>query len=186
MICPVCGCDDCRVVDTRASGDGIRRRRACQACGHRFTTFERVELRLPLVVKGDGRREPFLRDKVLLGLRLACRKRPVSAEALEEAAARVEQAVMTAGVEVSSVDIGRRVLDELKGLDKVAYLRFASVYLDVQSPSEFSALLEPWVERADGVPATPPAESDAAPAPVQDDPKGRAEPPPDAGAQGAG
>ena len=149
MICPVCGCDDCRVVDTRASGDGIRRRRACQACGHRFTTFERVELRLPLVVKGDGRREPFLRDKVLLGLRLACRKRPVPAEALEQAAARVEQTVLTAGAEVPSDAIGHQVLEELKGLDKVAYLRFASVYLDVQTPSEFQALLEPWLRPDD-------------------------------------
>jgi len=145
VICPVCQHDDCRVVDTRASGDGIRRRRACQACGHRFTTFERIELRLPLVVKADGKREPFSRDKVLAGLRLACRKRPVSAEALEEAAARVEQGVMTAGAEISSADIGHRLLDVLKSLDKVAYLRFASVYLDVQTPSEFQELLQPWL-----------------------------------------
>jgi len=145
VICPVCSGDDCRVVDTRASGDGIRRRRACQGCGHRFTTFERIELRLPLVVKTDGKREPFVRDKVMMGLRLACRKRPVSAEVLEEAAARVEQAVMTAGAEVSSASIGHRVMDELKGLDMVAYLRFASVYLDVQSPGEFQGLLQPWL-----------------------------------------
>ena len=149
MICTACGCDDCRVVDTRTSGDGIRRRRVCQACGHRFTTFERIELRLPLVVKSDGRREPWVRDKVLLGLRLACRKRPVSGDALEDAAARIEQSVMTAGAEISSVDIGRRVLEELKGLDHVAWLRFASVYLDVQTPSEFRALLEPWLMPAE-------------------------------------
>lgn len=148
MVCPVCGGDDCRVVDTRASGDGIRRRRVCQACEHRFTTFERIELRLPLVVKSDGKREPFLRDKVLMGLSLACRKRPVAAEAIEQAAVRVEQAVMTAGAEISSEDIGRRVLDELKTLDKVAFVRFASVYLDVQSPIEFLDLIAPLVEPA--------------------------------------
>lgn len=160
MTCPICGSDDCKVVDTRASGDGIRRRRACQACGHRFTTFERIELRLPLVVKTDGKREPFVRDKVLLGLRLACRKRPVPADALEEAATRVEQSVMTAGVEVSSADIGRRVMDELRGLDKVAYLRFASVYLDVQTPSEFLGLLEPWLGPQPGASAaTPPGDA---------------------------
>lgn len=145
MNCPVCQHPDSKVVDTRSSGDGIRRRRACQACGHRFTTFERIELRLPLVVKTDGKREPFSRDKVLAGLRLACRKRPVSAEALEQAASHVEQSVMTAGAEVSSADIGRRVMEALKDLDKVAYLRFASVYLDVQTPSEFQALMEPWL-----------------------------------------
>lgn len=150
MVCPVCGGDDCRVVDTRASGDGIRRRRICQACEHRFTTFERIELRLPLVVKSDGKREPFLRDKVLMGLTLACRKRPVSAEAIEQAAARVEQAVMTAGAEIGSADIGHRVLDELKSLDKVAFVRFASVYLDVQSPAEFLDLIAPLVEHPAG------------------------------------
>lgn len=145
MNCPVCGSADCKVVDTRASGDGIRRRRACQDCGHRFTTFERIELRLPLVVKSDGRREPFSRDKVLAGLRLACRKRPVSAEDLEAAASRVEQQVLTAGAEIQAVDVGTHVMTELKGLDKVAYLRFASVYLDVQTPSEFQTLLAPWL-----------------------------------------
>ncbi len=146
MLCPVCGADDSRVVDTRASGEGIRRRRVCPRCEHRFTTFERIELRLPLVVKSDGKREPFQREKVLQGLSLACRKRPVGAEALEEAASRVEQAVMTAGAEIPSADIGRLVLDELKGLDKVAFVRFASVYLDVQSPAGFLDLLAPLVE----------------------------------------
>ena len=145
MNCPVCGHEDTKVVDSRAAGDGIRRRRACQACGYRFSTVERVEMRLPLVVKNDGRREPFSRDKVLAGLRLACRKRPVPAEALDQAATRVEQSVMTAGAEVQSEDIGHQVMEELKGLDKVAYLRFASVYLDVQTPSDFQALLEPWL-----------------------------------------
>ncbi|MCB9778872.1 MAG: transcriptional repressor NrdR [Alphaproteobacteria bacterium] len=149
MNCPICGSADCRVVDTRASGDGIRRRRACMDCGHRFTTFERIELRLPLVVKSDGRREPFSRDKVLAGLRLACRKRPVSAEDLEAAASRVEQQVLTAGAEIQAADVGTHVMTELKGLDKVAYLRFASVYLDVQTPSEFQTLLAPWLRPED-------------------------------------
>jgi len=159
--CPVCGSDDCRVVDTRPSSDGIRRRRACQQCDYRFTTFERIELRLPLVVKNDGKREPFSRDKILAGLRLACRKRPVSAEALEEAAARVEQSILGAVAEISSAEIGHRVMEELKGLDKVAYLRFASVYLDVQTPTEFLGLLEPWLGPTDETstePAAAPAE----------------------------
>ena len=144
MNCPVCRNLDSKVLDTRTSGDGIRRRRQCLACNHRFTTHERYELKLPLVVKRTGQREPFDRDKVLRGLRTACRKRPVNAETLEEACDRLEQSLVATGLpEVASSVIGRLVLDELQRIDLVAYVRFASVYLDFQSPAEFGALLEP-------------------------------------------
>jgi transcriptional repressor NrdR len=133
-------------VDSRAAGEGIRRRRECRECGYRFTTHERVERRLPLVVKKDGRREPFNREKVLEGLRLACRKRPVAARLQEEAAVQVEQAVLErGGDEVSSQEVGRVVLAALRSLDLVGYLRFASVYQEVQSPAEFLELLRPWL-----------------------------------------
>lgn len=142
MICPICKFPDSKVLETRDSGDGIRRRRACLECGHRFTTHERIEVRLPLVVKKDGRREPFDRDKVVAGLQIACRKRPVSAEQLEEVAGAVEAALLsTAVAEVPSTHVGRLVLDELLKLDPVAYLRFASVYLEFESPSQFRQLL---------------------------------------------
>ena len=134
------------MLDTRTSGDGIRRRRQCLACDHRYTTHERIEVRLPLVVKKDGRREPFDRDKVVRGLRTACRKRPISAETLEEAADRVELALVNTGLpEVATSVVGRLLLDELQRLDLVGYVRFASVYLDFQSPDEFLQLLRPLV-----------------------------------------
>ena len=143
MICAVCRFPDTRVVDSRTSGDGIRRRRGCLQCGHRFTTHERVEQRLPLVVKKDGSRVPYDSDKVVAGLRHAARKRPITAEQLEEAARRVEAVLLASGVaEVPSVEIGRVVLAELKGLDMVAYMRFASVYLEFESPEQFLSVLE--------------------------------------------
>lgn len=149
MICPVCRHEDTKVLDTRTSGDGIRRRRQCLACNHRFTTHERIELKLPLVVKRDGRREPFDRDKVVRGLQTACRKRPISALALEEAADRVEQALVATSLpEVGSAELGRMVLEELQRLDLVGYVRFASVYLDFKSPAEFLALLRPFLDAA--------------------------------------
>lgn len=149
MICPVCRNEDTKVLDTRTSGDGIRRRRQCLACNHRFTTHERIELKLPLVVKRDGQREPFDRDKVVRGLQTACRKRPISALTLEEAADRIEQALVGTGLaEVVSAEVGRMVLDELQRLDLVGYVRFASVYLDFKSLSEFRALLQPLLDIA--------------------------------------
>jgi transcriptional repressor NrdR len=108
--------------------------------------MERIELKLPLVVKKDGAREPFERDKVVSGLRVACRKRPITAERIEQAARAVEQRlVASARPEVQSDTIGRAVLGELKDLDPVAYLRFASVYLEIQSVGELLGLVEPWV-----------------------------------------
>jgi transcriptional repressor NrdR len=150
--CTACHHPDTRVLETRSSGDGTRRRRQCLACGQRFTTFERVEQRAVLVVKKDGTREPFDRDKLVTGLRLACRKRPVSAAQLDAAADRVEQEILASAVaEVAAGEIGRLVLEELKALDLVAYLRFASVYREVSSPAELLALLQPLL-------TSPPAE----------------------------
>lgn len=146
MNCPVCNDPDSKVLDTRTSGEGIRRRRQCLACGERFTTMERIERRMPLVVKKDGSREPFDRDKVLGGLRLACRKRPVAALQIEAAVDRVEAEISArAGAELPAREIGDAVLRELRGLDHVAYVRFASVYLEVGTPSDFLALLAPLV-----------------------------------------
>lgn len=146
LLCPTCDHPDSKVLETRASADGVRRRRQCLECSHRFTTMERIELRLPLVVKKGGEREPFDRDKVVSGLRVACRKRPITAERIEQAARSVEQRlVASARPEVPSDTIGRAVLAELKGLDPVAYLRFASVYLEIGSVDELLGLVEPWV-----------------------------------------
>ena len=146
MECPACGHSESKVVDSRTSGDGIRRRRVCLRCDTRFTTHERIEVRMPLVVKKDGRRVPFERDKVIAGLMLACRKRPVTGEQIEEAASRVEQQVASQGAaEIPTSEIGRFVLNELLTLDKVGYLRFASVYQEIQDPKDFLALLEPWL-----------------------------------------
>ena len=140
MRCPFCGHPASRVIDSRASETSIRRRRECESCGRRFTTQERVEVRLPMVVKKDGRREPFDREKVRLGFRLACRKRPVTADDIEAAVEGVERAVLETGErEIDSIEVGRLVLGALESMDPVAYLRFASVYRELESPE---ALLE--------------------------------------------
>jgi len=151
VLCPGCDHPKSDVLETRTSGEGIRRRRQCQACEHRFTTHERIEHRTPLIIKKDGAREPFDRDKVLAGLRIACRKRPVSARHLEEAANRVEQEVIGIGrSEVPAAEVGKAVLTQLKGMDLVGYLRFASVYQEVQSADDFLELLRPWVGPKEG------------------------------------
>jgi transcriptional repressor NrdR len=131
------------VLDSRSSGGGIRRRRQCQDCGARFTTHERVERKVVLVVKKDGSRESFHLDKVRAGLQLALRKRPVSALSIETGAQAVEAAVLAQpGGEVEADFIGRAVMQELSKLDPVAYVRFASVYMDVDSPQEFIDLIK--------------------------------------------
>ncbi len=131
MRCPYCGSEKTRVVDTRSSGDVIRRRRKCLSCGRKFTTIERVASQV-WVVKRDGRREPFDRQKLLRGLQIACTKRPVPAEALEKLAEQVEDKVISMGkAEVSSQTIGNLVLERLKKLDQVAYIRFTTVYLNI-------------------------------------------------------
>jgi transcriptional repressor NrdR len=131
---------DSRVVDSRlvAGGTVTWRRRACDACGRRFTTYERVEHQLPVVVKKDGQREPFDREKILRSLRVACSKRPVSTDALDEHAAQLERELSENGEkEVSSLVIGERVMGLLKKLDEVAYVRFASVYRSFRDIDEF-------------------------------------------------
>ena len=143
MLCPACGNTSSKVVDSRPApdGDAIRRRRACERCGARFTTWERIEELVPLVVKRDGRREPFQRDKLRRSLSIAARKRPISADQIERIVARIADCVSER--EVGSEEIGRLVLDELAATDEVAYARFASVYLRFESLDEFKGLVTP-------------------------------------------
>lgn len=155
MKCPFCSEPDTRVVDSRLTDEGsaVRRRRECPRCGRRFTTYERVEEGPLLVVKKDGRREPFSRQKVLAGVMKACEKRPIPVAAMEELVDRVERAVRAQGEpEVSSRFIGELVMDELRRLDAVAYVRFASVYREFQDVTGFVAEIEQLLGRrqADG------------------------------------
>ncbi|MDQ2643401.1 MAG: transcriptional regulator NrdR [Myxococcota bacterium] len=152
MQCPYCREMDSRVVDSRlgAGGTVTWRRRECDACKRRFTTYERVEHQLPVVVKKDGQREPFDRDKVLRSMRVACSKRPVSADALEEQATEVERELGESGEkEISSQAIGERVMERLKRLDDVAYVRFASVYRSFRDIDEFMNEMGKLVRRGD-------------------------------------
>jgi len=129
MKCPFCGASNARVIDTREVSDGIRRRRECLNCHQRFTTYERIATVNLLVVKRDHSRQSFDRDKLLKGMQAACSKRPVSADALEEAAREIEAELYTLGrSEVDSLAIGELVMDRLRQIDDVAYVRFASVY----------------------------------------------------------
>ena len=131
MKCPFCGNTDSKVIDSRPTEDNqrIRRRRECMSCQKRFTTFEVVELTPIMVVKKDGSIQAFNRDKILSGMIKSCEKRPVSTQALEKAADNIEyKLVNSLKTEVSSIEIGEMVMDELKKLDEVAYVRFASVY----------------------------------------------------------
>lgn len=129
MNCPVCRSDETRVVDSRDDENAVRRRRECQSCKHRFTTYERAEAPRLFVAKKDGRREPYSREKMLAGLRRACEKRPISEGAIQAVADRVERELYSRGEgEVQSTVVGDLVMAELRGLDKVAYIRFASVY----------------------------------------------------------
>ncbi|MCJ7737566.1 MAG: transcriptional regulator NrdR [Anaerolineae bacterium] len=130
MKCPFCGSSDTRVIDTTRVASGIRRRRQCRECSRRFSTMERAILTTPLVVKRDGHREEFGRDKLISGLRIACARRPVSADDLERLADRIETYLREIGkAEVSSRVIGDRIIEELKELDPVSYIRYAIVYL---------------------------------------------------------
>ena len=140
MKCPYCGYDEDRVVDTRVIKDGtaIRRRRECLRCKRRFTTYEYIEKTPLIVIKRDGRREPFEREKLLQGIRIACRKRPVSEDKIEEMVDEIEQALWELGkTEVSSREIGKEVIKRLRKLDEVAYVRFASVYREFKDVEEF-------------------------------------------------
>ena len=140
MKCPFCHRDEDKVIDSRSSKDGliIRRRRECLKCERRFTTYERVEEMLPMLVKKDGRREVFDRLKVMGGLKKACEKRPVSTTAIEQIADRIEQVLQERGEkEVPSSVIGEAIMRELHKLDQVAYVRFASVYREFKDVNEF-------------------------------------------------
>lgn len=162
MKCPFCGADEDKVLESR-SGDGgaaIRRRRECLGCGRRFNTTERVEMSLPAVIKRDGRREPFSREKVLRGLRAACAKRPVSAETLERIADDVERAAATAGqTEVPGSVLGAMVMRHLRALDDIAYIRFASVYRRFEDVDSLLAEAEA-IQAAPRAPASPDQQPD--------------------------
>lgn len=140
MKCPFCGVLDNRVIDSRLSqgGEVTRRRRECEGCVRRYTTYERVEQVLPYVIKKDGRRESFDRMKILGGLRRACEKRPVSSEALELLVDAIERDMVETGEkEVPSSKVGERIMEGLRSLDQVAYVRFASVYRSFKDIHEF-------------------------------------------------
>jgi transcriptional repressor NrdR len=153
LLCPVCRNPNTKVLDSREGKDAlsIRRRRQCEGCGHRFTTFERIEENLPVVLKRGGGRQPFDRNKLLGGLKLACRKRPVKPEQLEHLVQQVEQWAVTRGDrEVHAAEIGERAMHYLHELDPVAYVRFVSVYRSFESVAEFERLLHE-MEKAEHV-----------------------------------
>ena len=149
MKCPFCSSENTRVIDSRPADDNnsIRRRRLCDECGKRFTTYERVELAMPTIIKRGGARTEYTRDKLRASMTLALRKRPVPREKVDEAVGRIEQRLMALGErEVKSDRVGQFVLDELRQLDKVAYIRFASVYFNVEKPEAFAELLREALE----------------------------------------
>lgn len=150
MKCPFCGSLDTQVIDSRVNeaGDAIRRRRRCVACEKRFTTWETAELRPPQIVKSNGTREDFDEKKLREGFRRALHKRPVSTELVDAAVERIQQLLLTRGArEVPAREVGELVMHELKKLDKIAYIRFASVYKSFQDPDDFREMLQD-LERA--------------------------------------
>jgi transcriptional repressor NrdR len=145
MKCPFCSHAETQVVETRMSedGDSIRRRRQCTSCEKRFTTYERPDVTFPAIVKKDGRRIEYERSKLLASMKLALRKRPVSIEQIDHAIERMEEQLLNLGVrEVPSTRLGELVMQELKKLDKVAYVRFASVYRSFEDIDEFKTLVD--------------------------------------------
>lgn len=156
MKCPFCRESGNRVIDSRLSKDGnmVRRRRECLKCTRRFTTYERVEETMPLVVKKDGRRESYDRMKIINGLKRACEKRPVSINTIEAIADRIERGLQERGdKEVPSSIIGESAMRELHDIDQVAYVRFASVYRSFKDISEFMVELEELLKERKGLPA---------------------------------
>jgi transcriptional repressor NrdR len=142
--CPFCGHDDSQVKDSRSTEDGaaIRRRRQCEGCGARFTTFERIQLRELTVVKSEGRRETFEREKLNRSVAIACRKRPIEPARIERLLTSIQRQLETQGeAEVASSRIGELVMDALKDLDSVAYIRFASVYKDFTEARDFEDIV---------------------------------------------
>ena len=145
MRCPFCDHGDTQVIDTRVSdeGDSVRRRRRCAHCDKRFTTYERVELTMPAVVKKNGSRSDYDRRKLRASMMLALRKRPVPAEDVDAAIARIEHELMSQAVrETSSQQVGELVMRELRRLDKIAYVRFASVYRSFKDVGEFASAIQ--------------------------------------------
>lgn len=161
MRCPFCAHDDSQVKDSRPSEDGavIRRRRQCEGCGARFTTFERIQLRELTVVKGDGRREPFERDKLYRSVVTACRKRPIEGTRIEQLVSGIQRQLETLGdAEIKTGQIGALVMDGLKRLDSVAYIRFASVYKEFAEPRDFEEFAGTVKDAADPTHPTLPME----------------------------
>ncbi|MEJ2699904.1 MAG: transcriptional regulator NrdR [Desulfuromonadales bacterium] len=153
MKCPFCGFADTRVIDSRLGreGNNIRRRRECIDCERRFTTYERVEETLPLVVKKDGRREPFDRTKIIAGMQRACEKRPVPIATIEKVVDRLELSLQESGEkEIESTRVGEAVMAALHDIDEVAYVRFASVYRQFKDLNEFMSELTEILARGAG------------------------------------
>ena len=151
MKCPICSHSESKVVDSRTTkeGNSIRRRRECEKCDHRFTTYERAEVSWPLIVKKDGTRVDYLREKISIGIKKALEKRPVSAEDQEAIVDRVERYVLDSGEkEISTEAIGEKLMDELREVDEVAYVRFASVYRSFGTLKDFETELEKLEERS--------------------------------------
>lgn len=150
MRCPFCEGHDSKVIDSRDTGDAIRRRRECQRCGLRFTTYERVQTRALMVIKRDGRREEFNREKLWVSLSKACAKRPLPVGTLDKVVDDIEAQLANLGrAEIPSKVIGEMVMDRLRHLDRVAYIRFASVYRDFRDIESFKAEVEALLERRD-------------------------------------
>ncbi len=151
MLCPFCNHDDTRVIDSRVveNGHSVRRRRACEQCGKRFSTFEHVQQRLPLVVKKDATREAFSKEKLIHGFHRALEKRPVSAAAIDQAVQNVLQDLLEHGdAEITTESIGEAVMDALQELDGVAYVRFASVYREFKDVDEFLSAVQTAMHRS--------------------------------------
>jgi len=145
MYCPFCSAPDTRVIDSRLANDGVqvRRRRECASCNERFTTYETAELNMPRIVKQDGSRMPFKEEKLAAGVMRALEKRPVSTEQIDESLNRIKHQLLAAGErEINSAVIGNLVMEELLALDQVAYIRFASVYLDFSDVNAFRDAIE--------------------------------------------
>ena len=145
MHCPFCNADDTKVIDSRLANEGamVRRRRECQSCGERFTTFESAELVMPHIIKQGGQREPFNEDKLRLGIQRALEKRPVGTDDIEQAIVHITKRMRATGDrEVAADQVGSFVMDELRDLDQVAYVRFASVYRSFEDVSAFEEEIE--------------------------------------------
>ena len=152
MRCPHCEHTNSKVIDSRDSGDGIRRRRQCLGCGLRFTTYEYVQMRTMMVVKRDGRREEFQREKLFASLAKACAKRPLPVGTIEKGVDEIAVSLSELGrAEVTARDIGELVMERLRELDRVAYIRFASVYRDFDDIQSFKQEIDALLDSGDGV-----------------------------------